>query len=79
MREFCGIPKARRVIENVPEPSYGLPITPRLIRNQMLDGPQRECEKRVAAALQCRLYGGGMDELTYSRNHRGVRKVVRGW
>jgi hypothetical protein len=65
-----------RVIEDVPEPSYDLPISLRLIRNHLLDLPQRECEKRVAAALQCRLYGGRTDELAYSRNRRGVRKVV---
>jgi hypothetical protein len=36
------------VIENVPEPSYDLPISPRLIRDHMLDRPQSEGEKRVA-------------------------------
>src|SRR6266540_3055640 len=49
-----------------------------LYRARMLDRPQSECEKGVAATLQSRLYGGRMDELPYSRNRRGVRKVVRG-
>src|SRR6266446_9922965 len=60
-----------RVIEHVPEPSYDLSIRQRLISNHALHRPQRKCEKRVAAALQCRSYRGRMDELTYSRNRRG--------
>jgi hypothetical protein len=51
-----------RVVKNVPEPSYYLTISQRLIRNHKLDRPQREREKRVAAALQSRSYGGRMDE-----------------
>ena len=38
-----------RIIQDVPEPSYHLAISPRLIRNHKLDGAQRESEKRVAA------------------------------
>src|SRR5260370_41598600 len=67
-----------RVIEHVPEPSYDLSIRQRLISNHTLHRSQHKCEKRVAAALQCRSYRGRMDELTYSRNRRAVRKVVRG-
>jgi hypothetical protein len=37
-----------RVIQDVPEPSYDLSITLRLIRNDMLDRPQRERKQRVA-------------------------------
>ena len=66
-----------RVIEHVPEPHYDLSIRQRLISNHALHRSQRKCEKRVAAALQCRSYRGRMDELTYSRNRRGVRKVGR--
>jgi hypothetical protein len=39
-----------------------LAISPRLIRNHKLGSAQRESEKRVAAALQRRLYGGGTDK-----------------
>jgi len=49
--------------ENVPEPPYHLAISPRLIRNDKLNGAQRESKKGVAAALQRRLYGGGADKL----------------
>jgi hypothetical protein len=52
----------RIIQENVPEPPYHLAISRRLIRNHKLDGAQRESEKRVAAALQRRLYGGGTDK-----------------
>jgi hypothetical protein len=38
-----------RIIQDVPEPSYHLAISPRLIRNHKLDSAQRESEKRVAA------------------------------
>ena len=51
-----------RVIQDVAEPPYYLAISPRLIRNRKLKGAQRGGEKRVAAALQRRLYGGGMDK-----------------
>jgi hypothetical protein len=54
--------QVRIIQENVPEPPYHLAISPRLIRNRKLDGAQRESEKRVAAALQRRLNGGGTDE-----------------
>jgi hypothetical protein len=54
--------QVRSIQENVPEPPYHLAISPRLIRNHKLDGAQRESEKRVAAALQRRLYGGGTDK-----------------
>jgi hypothetical protein len=52
-----------RIVQDIPEPPYHLAISPRLIRNHNLDGAQRECEKRVAAVLQCRLYGGGTDKI----------------
>jgi hypothetical protein len=52
-----------RIVQDIPEPPYHLAIGPRLIRNHKLDGAQRECEKRVAAALQRRLYGGGTDKI----------------
>jgi hypothetical protein len=55
--------EVRIIQENAPEPPYHLAISPRLIRNHKLDGAQRESEKRVAAALQRRLYGGGTDKL----------------
>src|SRR6266511_164480 len=61
-------------IENIPEASYDLSISLRLIRNHILDRSQRECEKRIAAAMQCRLYGGRMDEFAYSHNDRRVGK-----
>jgi hypothetical protein len=67
-----------RVIEDVPEPIYDLSISLRSIRNHLLDRSQCECEKRVTAALQCRLKRGQMDELAYSRNRHGGKKVVRG-
>jgi len=51
-----------RIIQDGPEPPYHLAISPRLIRNHKLDGAQRERKKRVAAALQRRLYGGGTDK-----------------
>jgi hypothetical protein len=54
--------QVRIIQENFPEPPYHLTISPRLIRNHTLDGAQRESEKRVAAALQRRLYGGGTDK-----------------
>jgi hypothetical protein len=54
--------EVRIIQEDVPESPYHLAISPRLIRNHKLDGAQRESEKRVAAALQCRLYGGGTDK-----------------
>jgi hypothetical protein len=54
--------QVRIIQENVPEPPYHLTISPRLIRNRKLDGAQRESEKRVAAALQRRLNGGGTDK-----------------
>ena len=50
-------------IQHVPELSYNLSSGPRLIRDHILDRPQHACEKSVAAALQCRLYGGRTDEL----------------
>jgi len=54
--------QVRIIQENVPEPPYHLAISLRLIRNDKLDGAQRESKKRVAAALQRRLYGGGTDK-----------------
>jgi hypothetical protein len=53
----------RIIQENAPELPYHLAISRRLIRNHKLDGTQRESEKRVAAALQRRLYGGGTEKL----------------
>jgi hypothetical protein len=59
----------RRVIENVPEPSYGLPISLRLIRNHMLDG-------RNANARNMSLLRGNADcmegEWTSSRTRATV-------
>jgi hypothetical protein len=43
-----------RVVKNLPEPVNYLPISQRLIRRRKLERSQRECRKRVAAALQCR-------------------------
>jgi hypothetical protein len=54
--------QVRIIQEKVPEPPCHLAISPRLIRNHTLDGAQRENEKRVATALQRRLYGGGTDK-----------------
>jgi len=48
--------------EKVPEPTYHLAISPRLIRNDKLNGAQRESDKCVAAALQRRSYGGRVDK-----------------
>jgi hypothetical protein len=50
------------VVEDVPEPIYGLAISSRLIANHALDLSQRKREKRVAATLQCRSYRLGTDE-----------------
>jgi hypothetical protein len=38
-----------RVVEDVPKPIYGLPISPRLIGNHLLDRSQRKRENCVAA------------------------------
>jgi hypothetical protein len=43
-----------RVIEDVPETSYDLSVSLRLIRNYELDLPQHECEECVAASQQSR-------------------------
>jgi hypothetical protein len=67
-----------RVVKNIPEAVNYLPISQGLIRRRKLERSQRECRKRVAAALQCRSYGGRMDEFSYPRNRRGIRKIVRG-
>jgi len=40
-----------RVVEDIPEPIYGLPISPRLIGNHLLDRSQRKRENCVAAAF----------------------------
>ena len=40
-----------RVVEDIPEPSYGLPISPRLIGSHLLDRSQRKHENCVAAAF----------------------------
>jgi len=46
------------VIKYMPEPTDDLTIGPRSIRKNTLQRSRRECGKRVAAALQRRLYGG---------------------
>jgi hypothetical protein len=69
--------QVRIIQEDVPEPPYHLAISLRLIRNHKLDGAQCESEKRVSAAPQRRLYGGGTDKFPYSHNLHGIRKVVR--
>jgi hypothetical protein len=43
----------------------------------MLDAAQRESQKRVAAVLHRRLYGGGTDKFPQSHNLDGIRKIVR--
>jgi hypothetical protein len=53
-----GLGQVRIIQENVPELPYHLAISPRLICNHKLDGAQRGSQKRVAAILQRRLYGG---------------------
>jgi len=42
----------------------GLAISPKLIRKHKLDRSQHECEKRVVAVQQRRLYRRGTDEIT---------------
>jgi hypothetical protein len=74
-QDFVQVP----VIEGVPETSYDLSVSLRLIRNYELDLTQHECEDCVAAAHQGRSYGGRLDEFAYSRNGRAVRKLVHGW
>jgi len=53
-----GLDQVRIIQENVPEPPYHLAISQRLICSHKLDGAQRGNQKRVAAILQRRLYGG---------------------
>jgi hypothetical protein len=67
-----------RVIKYVPEPTDDLAIGPRLIRKDTIHRSQRECEKRVAAALQRRLYGGRTHEIAASHNRRGIRQAAGG-
>src|SRR5262245_5464399 len=71
-----GLGQVRIIQENVPELPYHLAISPRLICNHKLDGAQRGSQKRVAAILQRRLYGGRTEKFSQSHNLRGIRKVV---
>jgi len=65
-----------RVVEDGPEPIYGLPISPRLIGNHLLDRSQRKRENCVAAALQRRSNRLGTDEFAESHNRRGISEVT---
>ena len=65
------------VVEDVPEPIYGLPISPRLIGNHLLDRSQRKRENGIAAALQRRSNRLGTDEFAESHNRRGISEVTR--
>src|SRR6266404_1114885 len=67
-----------RVIKYVPQQTDDLTIGPRSIRKHTLQRSQRECGKRVAAALQRRLYGGRAHEIAESHNRRGIRQLVGG-
>jgi hypothetical protein len=67
-----------RVIKYDPKPTNDLTIGPRSIRKHALHRSQCECGKRVAAALQRRLYGGRTHEIAESHNRRGIRQVVGG-
>jgi hypothetical protein len=60
-----------RVIEDFPEPIYGLPISPRLIGNHLLDRSQRKRVNCVANRL-------GTDEFAESNNRRGISEVSVG-
>ena len=66
-----------RLVEHFPEPIYHLPISPRLIGNDPLDGSQSKREKCVATALQRRPYGLRTDELAESHHRRSITKVLR--
>src|SRR5262249_35048705 len=65
------------VVEDVPEPIYGLPISPRLIGNRLLDRSQRKRENGIAAALQRRSNRLGTDEFPESHNRRGISELTR--
>src|SRR5262245_343115 len=67
-----------RVIKYVPEPTDDLTISPRMIRKDTLRCSQRKYGKRVAAALQRRLYGGRTHEIAESHNRRGIGQAVGG-
>jgi hypothetical protein len=56
-----------RVVEDIPEPIYGLPVSPRLIGNHLLDRSQRKRENCVAAALQRRSKRLETDEFAESQ------------
>jgi len=66
-----------RIVKNLPEPIYGLPISLRMIGCHPLDRSQCKHEKCVAAALQ----GGPdrlrTDELAESHHGRGISKIMR--
>ena len=65
------------VVKDVPEPIYGLAVSPRLIGNQLCDRSQRKRENCIAAALQCQSYRLRTDEFAKSHHCRGVSKVTR--
>jgi hypothetical protein len=67
------------VIDDGPEPIDGFAIRLRLVRNHLPDCPQSEFENGVAAAFECRLYRGGMDELAYSPNRNAGNEMMSGW
>src|ERR1700730_7640178 len=64
-----------RVVEDIPEPIYGLPISPRLIGNHLLDRSQRKRENCVAAVLQRRSNRLGTDEFAETHNRRGISEL----
>jgi hypothetical protein len=67
------------VIDGGPEPINGFAIRLRLVRDHLPDCPQSEFENGVAAAFECRLYRGGMDELPYSPNRNAGNEMMSGW
>jgi hypothetical protein len=79
-----------RVVEHLPKPIYGLPISLRMIGSHSLDRSQCKREKCVAA-VQGRPYRLRTDKLAESHHCRGVgkstpttgmeqaRKLVRRW
>jgi hypothetical protein len=67
------------VIGDGPDPIDGFAIRLRLVRNHLPDCPQSEFENGVAAAFECRLYRGGMDELAYSPNRNAGNEMMSGW
>jgi hypothetical protein len=67
------------VIDDGPEPINGFAIRLRLVRDHLPDCPQSEFENGVAAAFECRLHRGGMDELAYSPNRNAGNEMMSGW